>query len=394
MKKTDILISIIIPSYNDSSTLTKTLDSVFEQDIDDWEIVLVDDGSTDETKKIIENYKKINDKNNKIKYIYQENKDQLNAIKNGLNYINGKFILILHSDDELADTNVLSNCLSSIENSDYDALIAPHILIDDSDNIIGFQNVLNYKQKKSIPPLLMLWLGRNLYVDTSFCKREIYEKHVYNNYLTWNMPFWLCYNKENVSMLNVKTVNFPFIKYRIHENNYINNDIGKLNVINGELRTLTNLMKYYYIPCYKFQYYIFRIFNKLKLNKLYSPIYIKKETKRKYDVILFAMKKRFGNDYENNLFLNSLARFFKNYSNRKITIKSLDKNDIIFEGSDVRKFNKLLLENKLPKIYVKILNEMKYGFNEVKVSEEIYEQISKILKFLCIYPYVNISIIK
>lgn len=394
MKKNNVFISIIIPSYNDSSTITKTLDSVFEQNIDNWEIILVDDGSTDETKKIIENYKNRKDKNNKIKYIYQENKDQLNAIKHGLNYINGQYILILHSDDELADTNVLSNCVRTIKDSGYDALIAPHILIDDNDKVIGYQKVLEYKIKKSIPPMQMLWLGRNLFVDTSFCKRDVYEKYVYHNYLTWNMPFWLCYNEKKVSMLNVNTVDFPFIKYRIHANNYINDDIGKLNVINGELRTLTSLMKYYCIPCYKFQYYIFRIFNKLKLNKLYSPIYLKRETKRKYDVILFVIKKRFGNDYQNNLFLDSLSEFFKNYHNRKITIKFLNKDDIIFEGSDIRKFNRLLLENKLPKVYTKILDEMKKGFNEINVSEDIYEQISKILKFLCIYPYVNISILK
>ena len=48
---------------------------------------------------------------------------------------------------------------------------------------------------------------------------------------------------------------------------------GKLNVINGELRTVTRLMEFYNIPMYKTQFYIYRIFNKLKLASNFSPLY-------------------------------------------------------------------------------------------------------------------------
>ena len=103
-------------------------------------------------------------------------------------------------------------------------------------------------------------------------KDGILIKEIYNSYLIWNMPFWANLS-EKADMLDVKNVDFPMLKYRLHSGNYINNEIGKLNVINGELRTVTRLMEFYNIPMYKTQFYIYRIFNKLKLASNFSPLY-------------------------------------------------------------------------------------------------------------------------
>ena len=83
-------IYILMPTYNDSSTIVYSLDSILSQNYKNYEIIIVDDGSTDDTKKAINNYKKKYDKDNKIKYIYQENKDQLNALKTACNHIKEK----------------------------------------------------------------------------------------------------------------------------------------------------------------------------------------------------------------------------------------------------------------------------------------------------------------
>ena len=89
-------ISVLTPSYNDEISITKTLNSLKNQTYTDWESIIIDDGSTDETKRIIEDYKKKNNLEDKIKYIYQENQDQLNALLNGLQYVKGDYIFILH----------------------------------------------------------------------------------------------------------------------------------------------------------------------------------------------------------------------------------------------------------------------------------------------------------
>ena len=78
-----------MPTYNDCDMIEESLLSFITQDYDNWELIIVDDGSTDDTKNTISMFKKKYDRNNKIKYLYQENRDQLNAIKRGENYISG-----------------------------------------------------------------------------------------------------------------------------------------------------------------------------------------------------------------------------------------------------------------------------------------------------------------
>ena len=62
-------IYVIMPTYNDSSTIVFSLDSILNQSYKNYEIIIVDDGSTDDTKNIIDKYKKSHDKDNKIKSI-------------------------------------------------------------------------------------------------------------------------------------------------------------------------------------------------------------------------------------------------------------------------------------------------------------------------------------
>lgn len=87
------LISIIIPSYNRAHCVLKTLDSVFNQTIKNYEIIVVDDGSKDNTRNVLEPYKE------RIHYYYQENRGLAAARNVGLNNARGDYIALLDSDD-------------------------------------------------------------------------------------------------------------------------------------------------------------------------------------------------------------------------------------------------------------------------------------------------------
>lgn len=87
-------VSVIIPTYNREKFVTKAIDSVLKQKFNNYEIIVVDDGSTDNTK---ENLKRYGDK---IKYIYQENSGVSGALNAGINLAKGDWIAILGSDDE------------------------------------------------------------------------------------------------------------------------------------------------------------------------------------------------------------------------------------------------------------------------------------------------------
>lgn len=384
-------IYILMPTYNDSSTIVYSLDSILSQNYKNYEIIIVDDGSTDDTKKVINNYKKKYDKDNKIKYIYQENKDQLNALKTACNHIKEKksLVYILHSDDLLDNPDVFKKAINYMKNNNYDAIISNVDTIDGNGNLSGKIKINKYINKKYIMPLQLLWLGRNLYIDSGFFRANIFLNQVYNNYLTWNGPFWL--DLDSKSILNVKNVDFNFFKYRVFEENYINNDLGKLCVINGEIRVVTRLLNYYYIPFYKAQFYMYRLFNKIKINKLFKPFYFNKEAKNKKEVIKFVLRKRFTDiEITNNLYLNAIDNFYSKNTSRTIVIDEIPDDLPIYLGSDLRTFNKKIIENKLEEFYVNFLNEMQIGFDKIIINEKYKEKITNIVKFLSIYGSVEI----
>ena len=384
-------IYILMPTYNDSSTIVYSLDSILSQNYKNYEIIIVDDGSTDDTKKVINNYKKKYDKDNKIKYIYQENKDQLNALKTACNYIKeeNSLVYILHSDDLLDNSDVFKKAINYMKNNNYDAIISNVDTIDGNGNLSGKIKINKYINKKYIMPLQLLWLGRNLYIDSGFFRANIFLNQVYNNYLTWNGPFWL--DLDSKSILNVKNVDFNFFKYRVFEKNYINNDLGKLCVINGEIRVVTRLLNYYYIPFYKAQFYMYRLFNKIKINKLFKPFYFNKEAKNKKEVIKFFLRKRFTDiEITNNLYLNAIDNFYSKNTSRTIVIDEIPDDLPIYLGSDLRTFNKKIIENKLEEFYVNFLNEMQIGFDKIIINEKYKEKITNIVKFLSIYGSVEI----
>src|SRR6056297_995853 len=86
-------VSVIIPTYNRSFTVTKAIDSVLEQTYDDHEIIVVDDGSTDDTYEVLRAYL------NKIDYKYKENGGISSARNCALQMARGKYIALLDSDD-------------------------------------------------------------------------------------------------------------------------------------------------------------------------------------------------------------------------------------------------------------------------------------------------------
>lgn len=92
------IISIIIPAYNSDKYIANTLHSVLCQDFKYIEIVVVDDGSTDNTRQVVE---QLQQKDSRIRYFYQENKGVSMARNLGIDNAEGTFITFLDSDDAL-----------------------------------------------------------------------------------------------------------------------------------------------------------------------------------------------------------------------------------------------------------------------------------------------------
>ena len=104
--------SVIIPVYNVQKYLRSCLDSIVNQKYSDYEIVLIDDGSIDESGNICDEYAK---KFCNITVLHQENSGVSIARKNGIKIARGEYLLFVDSDDFVKDNffNILSNCKKS-----------------------------------------------------------------------------------------------------------------------------------------------------------------------------------------------------------------------------------------------------------------------------------------
>ena len=90
------LISIIVPAYNVEKTLCRCIDSILNQNLQDFEILLVDDGSTDNTPEICDEYK---DRDARVRVFHKPNGGVSSARNYGLGNANGKWIAFCDSDD-------------------------------------------------------------------------------------------------------------------------------------------------------------------------------------------------------------------------------------------------------------------------------------------------------
>ena len=97
-------ISVISPCYNVGHVIKRFLDSLLSQKYQKLEIILVDDGSTDNTKDVIETYiSALENSGMKVKYIYQANRGLGGAIDTGLKYFTGEYLCWADPDDFFED---------------------------------------------------------------------------------------------------------------------------------------------------------------------------------------------------------------------------------------------------------------------------------------------------
>jgi glycosyltransferase involved in cell wall biosynthesis len=129
-----VFISVIIPTYNRAHLIGRAIESVLSQSMDDFEIIIVDDGSTDNTTEVIHYYSLLD---KRIKYLsYYPNHGAQHARNYGIQHSQGDWIAFLDSDDELTQ-NSLSGRFSKVNNDKNDAIYSP-----------GYQISMDSEEKK------------------------------------------------------------------------------------------------------------------------------------------------------------------------------------------------------------------------------------------------------
>lgn len=167
------LVSVIIPPYNYARYLCEAIDSVLVQTYKDYEIIVVDDGSTDNTKEVLRPYR------NKIKYIYQENKGLSAARNTGIRASKGDYFQFLDADDIILPEKISKQIDFFTENKDYSICYCECITC--SENIRDSSKYIYRNAGPMIDPILQV-LNLHAYgsyplpIHTLLIKRDIFDK--------------------------------------------------------------------------------------------------------------------------------------------------------------------------------------------------------------------------
>jgi glycosyltransferase involved in cell wall biosynthesis len=163
-------VSVIIPTFNRSRIIGRSLDSVLNQSIAPYEIIVVDDGSTDNTREIIERYRY------KIQYFYQDNSGKPGIARNrGLEEARGDWIAFLDSDD-VWHPDKMKLQLQLIEKTS-----SPLGLVFSDYELV--KNDTSFQRAK-------VFNGSDLELLTEFAFKEgnVFKKELFNYFLIWKNP--------------------------------------------------------------------------------------------------------------------------------------------------------------------------------------------------------------
>lgn len=134
------LVTILTPVYNGESYIQRFIDSVLRQTYDNIFLIIVNDGSTDNTEKIIKKNKEAIKKRFKFKYIYQKNKGQAEAINNGLKYVKGDYFTWPDSDDILTNDSIEMKVQFLEKNKEYGFFRTNYqVVLEESINKIEYE---------------------------------------------------------------------------------------------------------------------------------------------------------------------------------------------------------------------------------------------------------------
>ncbi|MBY3623491.1 glycosyltransferase family 2 protein [Acinetobacter sp. CUI P1] len=209
-----IKVSFIVPVYNVERYLVKCIESVLFQDYENIELLLINDGSNDQSPLICEEYSK---KDNRVKLIHKENGGPSSARNLGLNHATGEYICFLDSDDFWFE-NKLNSIIIQLNDTKPDLLILPIVsYYQDLDVYSEFSKPINYQinSNKSTDNLI-LQLKNDYTFGWSPFRYIINIKIIKDNKLSY-LEGVLCEDVDFVFRLwnNAKTVSY------FYENVYV-----------------------------------------------------------------------------------------------------------------------------------------------------------------------------
>jgi len=180
--------TVIIPTYNRAGLIRRPIESVIAQTYPSWELIVVDDGSTDNTEQAV---KSLSDK--RIMYIYQQNQERSAARNTGIQNAKGQYICFLDSDDYYLP-NHLESFYKKIEAEKFPVAVIYCDTVEDSDGKMTRAATPGITARNNVEWVVQMTLG----TPRTCTHRSILEKHQFNPSVTVgeDVDLWVRVLKE------------------------------------------------------------------------------------------------------------------------------------------------------------------------------------------------------
>ncbi|NQP51812.1 glycosyltransferase family 2 protein [Streptococcus suis] len=231
------LISIIVPVHNVETYLEQCIHSVLNQTYSNWELLLINDGSTDSSGTICDDYAKGDER---IRVVHKNNGGLSDARNAGINNCTGEYITFLDSDDGIRE-DFLETCLTTAIQHDVDIVIGHFFIWDenqqtfyyfveqsqkDTIELISAQEALNRQvvwKNFNTAPFVVAWgkvFKATLFNTIRFPKGKVFEDEY-------------TIHKALLKSDSVALINKEFYMYRRHGNSIMTSDFSLSKVLNN-----------------------------------------------------------------------------------------------------------------------------------------------------------------
>ena len=210
-------VSVIIATYNRAHYIKEAVDSVLAQTFKDYEIVIVDDGSTDATKQVLQEY------GDKIRYFYQDNQGQAKALSHAVREAKGEYLAFIDDDDMWLPEKLAIQMQVFTTNGDIGLVASSMYLTDKNGNITS-----TWGKPADVKENFESLFEENIIGFPSVVVRKDLVNRVggFDETLitTQDYDLWLRLSK----ICQFKCIDIPLIKWRIHGSNKHQNKVQKL----------------------------------------------------------------------------------------------------------------------------------------------------------------------
>jgi glycosyltransferase involved in cell wall biosynthesis len=191
----EVVVSVVMPTYNRASLLERSIKSVIDQTFKDWELIIIDDASTDQTPAVLDAWAKKDSRIRIIRNPKNNYPDISKNLNNGINEAKGKYIARLDDDDVWIDKEKLEKQVDFLENNPDHVVIGSGVIVVNDQG----QELFRYFKKETDIDIRNFMYHANPFSHTTVLFRKDIAQKI-SGYGQWaqaeDWEFWLRLGKE------------------------------------------------------------------------------------------------------------------------------------------------------------------------------------------------------